>query len=44
VHCHRILRADPIELYVAVAEVLAFVMRQTAKFSATWMGTHTIDD
>ncbi|MCC7052673.1 MAG: EscU/YscU/HrcU family type III secretion system export apparatus switch protein [Gemmatimonadaceae bacterium] len=34
----------PIELYVAVAEVLAFVMRQKAKFGAAWMGTHTIDD
>ena len=34
----------PIELYVAVAEVLAFVMRQKAKFGAKWMGTHTVDD
>jgi flagellar biosynthesis protein FlhB len=34
----------PIELYVAVAEVLAFVMRQKAKFGRQWMGTHTIDD
>lgn len=34
----------PIELYVAVAEVLAFVMRQKAKFGGSWMGTHTIDD
>ena len=34
----------PIELYVAVAEVLAFVMRQKAKFGRGWMGTHTIDD
>jgi flagellar biosynthesis protein FlhB len=34
----------PIELYVAVAEVLAFVMRQKAKFGRSWMGTHTIDD
>jgi flagellar biosynthesis protein FlhB len=34
----------PIELYVAVAEVLAFVMRQKAKFGRNWAGTHTIDD
>ncbi len=34
----------PLELYVAVAEVLAFVMRQKAKFGRSWMGTHTIDD
>ena len=34
----------PIEMYVAVAEVLAFVMRQKAKFGRSWMGTHTIDD
>jgi flagellar biosynthetic protein FlhB len=34
----------PIELYVAVAEVLAFVMRQKARFGGSWMGTHTIDD
>ncbi len=34
----------PIELYVAVAEVLAFVMRQKAKFGRGWMGTHTVDD
>lgn len=34
----------PIEMYVAVAEVLAFVMRQKAKFGRGWMGTHTIDD
>ena len=34
----------PIELYVAVAEVLAFVMRQKARFGSRWMGTHTIDD
>lgn len=34
----------PIELYVAVAEVLAFVMRQKARFGGGWMGTHTIDD
>ncbi len=34
----------PIELYVAVAEVLAFVMRQKAKFGRAWAGTHTIDD
>ncbi len=34
----------PIELYVAVAEVLAFVMRQKAKFGRSWMGTHTVDD
>lgn len=34
----------PIELYVAVAEVLAFVLRQKAKFGGSWMGTHTIDD
>ena len=34
----------PIELYVAVAEVLAFVMRQKARFGRSWMGTHTIDD
>jgi flagellar biosynthetic protein FlhB len=34
----------PIELYVAVAEVLAFVMRQKAKFGRSWMGTATVDD
>jgi flagellar biosynthetic protein FlhB len=34
----------PIELYVAVAEVLAFVMRQKAKFGRNWMGTATVDD
>ncbi len=34
----------PIELYVAVAEVLAFVMRQKEKFGRQWAGTHTIDD
>jgi flagellar biosynthesis protein FlhB len=34
----------PLEMYVAVAEVLAFVMRQKAKFGRGWMGTHTIDD
>jgi flagellar biosynthesis protein FlhB len=34
----------PIEMYVAVAEVLAFVMRQKAKFGRNWAGTHTIDD
>ncbi len=34
----------PIELYVAVAEVLAFVMRQKARFGGSWMGSHTIDD
>jgi flagellar biosynthesis protein FlhB len=35
----------PLELYVAVAEVLAFVMRQKAKFGARWMGNvSTIDD
>ena len=34
----------PIELYVAVAEVLAFVMRQKAKFGRQWMGTATVDD
>ncbi len=34
----------PIEMYVAVAEVLAFVMRQKAKFGRSWAGTHTIDD
>ena len=34
----------PIELYVAVAEVLAFVMRQKAKFRRQWMGTATVDD
>jgi flagellar biosynthesis protein FlhB len=34
----------PIELYVAVAEVLAFVMRQKAKFGRSWAGSHTIDD
>ena len=34
----------PIEMYVAVAEVLAFVMRQKAKFGRSWSGTHTIDD
>ena len=34
----------PIEMYVAVAEVLAFVMRQKARFGGSWMGTHTVDD
>lgn len=34
----------PIELYVAVAEVLAFVMRQKARFGSNWSGTHTVDD
>jgi flagellar biosynthesis protein FlhB len=34
----------PIELYVAVAEVLAFVMRQKAKFGRSWMGANTVDD
>ncbi len=35
----------PIELYVAVAEVLAFVMRQKAKFGSRWMGNAaTVDD
>ena len=34
----------PIELYVAVAEVLAFVMRQKAQFGARWTGTATVDD
>ncbi len=34
----------PLEMYVAVAEVLAFVMRQKAKFGRSWSGTHTIDD
>ena len=34
----------PIEMYVAVAEVLAFVMRQKAKFGRNWSGTHTVDD
>jgi flagellar biosynthesis protein FlhB len=35
----------PIEMYVAVAEVLAFVMRQKAKFGTRWMGNvATVDD
>jgi flagellar biosynthesis protein FlhB len=35
----------PLELYVAVAEVLAFVMRQKAQFGARWMGNvSTVDD
>jgi flagellar biosynthesis protein FlhB len=35
----------PIELYVAVAEVLAFVMRQKAQFGSRWMGNvATVDD
>ncbi|MCU0627136.1 MAG: EscU/YscU/HrcU family type III secretion system export apparatus switch protein [Gemmatimonadaceae bacterium] len=34
----------PVELYVAVAEVLAFVMRQKERFGSRWAGTATVDD
>jgi flagellar biosynthesis protein FlhB len=34
----------PIELYVAVAEVLAFVMRQKAQFGSRWMSSATVAD
>ena len=29
----------PVEMYLAVAEVLAFVMRQRERFGASWRGT-----
>jgi flagellar biosynthetic protein FlhB len=31
----------PVELYLAVAEVLAFVMRQRERFGTRWRGTVT---
>ena len=34
----------PVELYVAVAEILAFVMRQRERFGARWAGTSIVDD
>jgi flagellar biosynthetic protein FlhB len=29
----------PVEMYLAVAEVLAFVMRERQKYGAKWRGT-----
>ena len=29
----------PVEMYLAVAEVLAFVMRQREKYGKSWKGT-----
>jgi flagellar biosynthesis protein FlhB len=29
----------PVEMYVAIAEVLAFVMRQRERFGNKWRGT-----
>jgi flagellar biosynthesis protein FlhB len=34
----------PVELYVAVAEVLAFVMRQRERFGGRWAQAATVDD
>lgn len=34
----------PVELYVAVAEILAFVMRQRERFGARWAGSSIVDD
>lgn len=34
----------PVELYVAVAEILAFVMRQRERFGSRWAGTALVDD
>ena len=34
----------PVDLYVAVAEVLAFVLRQRERFGAAWAGTSIVDD
>jgi flagellar biosynthetic protein FlhB len=34
----------PVELYVAVAEILAFVMRQRDRFGSRWAGTALVDD
>ncbi len=34
----------PVDLYVAVAEVLAFVMRQRERFGKSWAGSSIVDD
>ena len=35
----RLATVIPVEMYLAVAEVLAFVMRQRERFGASWRGT-----